>query len=168
MALDLGIDTASDWVEELRVEDIGGGHVIVFRPPTTKQIGAVSLEQTGKRRNEGAIRDMLDDIVLPIDEVRERAFDEDGEIIRPDLADLLDEDKIVDIAFLIERMKDPRYAFDQAQFNKLVAYLLEQRTGFPTKLSSASSSGPTTTGRSSTASSRRAGSTPSRSRRVGS
>lgn len=174
MPIDLGIDNTSDYEEELRVEDIGG-RVIVYRPATTSQISAVSLELTGKRRNEGAVRDLLDSIILSLDEVRERAYgkDEDGEIDEDDILDetyanLLAEDKVVDLDFLLERLKDPRFTFDSKQFNKLVTYLMEQRTGFPTKPSSASSSGPTATGRSSTANSRRVGSTPSRSRRVGS
>ena len=173
MPIDLGIDTKSEYKEELRVEDIGGGYVLVFRPPSTKQIAAVSLELVGKRRNDGAIRDMLDTIVLSVEEVRELAYttpedDSEPEVLDEQLAGLLDEHKVIDIAFLIERMKDPTYTFDSKQWNKLVTYLLEQRTDFPTKQSSGSSSGPTTTGRNSTASSRRVASTPSRSRRVGS
>lgn len=173
MPLNLGLDTASDWEEELHVEDIGDGRVIVFRPPTTSQISAVSLEMVGKRANEGAVRDLLDAIILSREEVEGLAYAEDADtgeklVLDEQYATLLEEDKVVDLTFIIERLKDPRYSFDQPQFNRLVTYLMEQRTGFPTKPSSGSSSGRTTTGRSSTASSRRTGSTRAVSRRAGS
>jgi hypothetical protein len=180
MGIDLGIDTTSEYEEELRIEDIGG-RVIVFRPPTSSQISAVSLELSGKRANEGAVRDFLEAVILSRAQVEERAYaptpedaDEDYERELLDgelpakLAEVLEGEHFADMDLIIDRMKDPSYNFGGAQLAKLTRYLMEQRVSFPTKPSSDSSSGRTTTGRSSTASTRRSASTPSRSRRVGS
>lgn len=169
--LNLGLDDASEWTEELRVEDIGGGHIMVFRPPTTDQIAGAQLEMVGKRRNEGAVRDLLDAIILTRDEVDALAYAEDAETFERFVqderyAEIVDSGKLVDLEFILERLKNPAYNFGQEDFNRFVRYLLEQRTGFPTKPQLASSSGRTTTGRSSTANSRRAGSTRAPSRRA--
>lgn len=155
------IDAKDEKYEELLfLQPVTSDKFLLMREPTMGQLSAVSLALSGRKANpNAAIRDFMESLILTKEEVAERAKDDDEDAEQ--LALLVEREQIVDFDFLLERLADPTYTFDEDALVKLVRHVLERRSGFPTKPSSASSASPRTAGSSSRAASRRVRSTPS-------
>lgn len=155
------IDAKDDkYEEQLFLQPVTADRFLLMREPTTSQLSAVSLALAGRKANpSAAIRDFMEALIVPVEEVTERAK-QDGETAKQ-LKELIEAEQVVDFDFLLERMLDPTYSFDEEALVKLVRHVLGRRTGFPTKPSSDSSASPKTPGSSSPVASRRARSTPS-------
>lgn len=147
-----------EYTERLFLQPVTATKVLVMREPTSSQLSGVSLTLSGKKGSpSAAIRNFLESVILTVEEVEEHVEN------NPDLQELLDEERVVDFDFLLDRLADPEYVFDEEALVKLVRHVMGRSTGFPTKSSSGSSTGQPTTGQNSPAASRRVGSTRSSS-----
>lgn len=155
------LDSKDDkYEEQLFLQPVTSEKFLLMREPTVGQLSAVSLALSGRKANpSAAIRDFLEALILSTEEIAERSEADTDE--GKQLAELVEEERLVEFDFLLERMLDPTYAFDEDALVKLVQHVLQRRTGFPTKRSSASSVSPKTPGSSSQAASRRVRSSPS-------
>lgn len=150
--------------EQLFVERVGTERWMILREPTQSQVGGMMLTLAGRKGDaSSAVRDFLDSIILAVEDVQERVEEDGAGLHIDDLPDeeaskLLEAGQIVDVNFLLERLADPSYSFNEASLTEFVKELIRRRSGFPTKPSSGSTSTPRTTGSNSRAGSRRAAS----------
>lgn len=170
LLFDLDAADAPDGDERLVLAAVGGGKFMIVYEPTQGQTGAMLLALSGKKGDpSGAVRNFLDDVILSVDEVRER-LDDGGlglkEATDEEIRDALEADDLVDVQYVFDRMRDRARPLSQEAVTALVRSILSLHTGFPTKPSSGSTSSRQSTGSTSPAATRRARSTPSPSGRA--
>lgn len=169
LLFDLDAAEAEAGDERLVLAGVGGGKFLIVYEPTQGQVGSMLLALAGKKGDpSGAVRNFLDDVILPVSEVQERL--DEGRLgvegtTDAEIAEAIEAGDLVDVQYIFDRMRDRERPLSQDAVVALVRAILTLRTGLPTKPSSGSTSSRPSTGSNSPAASRRVRSSPSPSGR---